>query len=100
VNAFYLYDLDRPPTSGGAASSLPNLGIRVRYALASGLLTPREAEGAIVKGAFVSPWFTAVRYSLPNDPTWRKWWPHVLPLWADSLAAEPFRKVRVALKWK
>lgn len=96
VGAFYLYDID------AAAESEPTakLGIRVRYAIASGLVGNREAEGTILKGAFVSPWFTAVRYALPQDAKWRKWWPHIIPLWKDSLEAESFRRVRVALKWK
>lgn len=96
VGAFYLYDID------AAAEGEPTakLGIRVRYTIASGLVGNREAEGTILKGAFVSPWFTAVRYALPQDVQWRKWWPHIIPLWQDSLDANSFRRVRVALKWK
>lgn len=100
VDAFYLFDLDAAPGDGAASRAAAKLGIRVRYALASGLQSQREADGAIVGGAFVSPWFTAIRYALPQDPRWRKWWPHIIPLWPDSVAAESFRRVRVALKWK
>ena len=100
VGAFYLFDRDDTPTADVTSTQPAKLGIRVRYAQLSGLQLSREAEGNILSGAFVSPWFTALRYSLPQDPRWRKWWPHIIPLWPDSLAAEPFRKVRVALKWK
>ena len=100
VGAFYLFDRDDAPTADTAVPQPAKLGIRVRYAQLSGLQLSREAEGIVLSGAFVSPWFTALRYALPQDPRWRKWWPHIIPLWPDSLAAEPFRKVRVALKWK
>ena len=100
VGAFYLFDRDDAPTADAASPQASKLSIRVRYAQLSGLQLSREAEGIIFSGAFVSPWFTALRYALPQDPRWRKWWPHIIPLWPDSLAAEPFRKVRVALKWK
>ena len=100
VAAFYLFDLDAAPGHGVASPPTVTLGIRVRYALASGLQSQLDADGVIVGGAFVSPWFTAVRYALPQDPRWRKWWPHIIPLWPDSVAAESFRRVRVALKWK
>ena len=100
VGAFYLFDRDDAPTADTAAPQPAKQGIRVRYAQLSGLQLSREAEGIILSGALVSPWFTALRYALPQDPRWRKWWPHIIPLWPDSLAAEPFRQVRVALKWK
>ncbi len=100
VGAFYLFDRDDAPTADAASPQASKLSIRVRYAALSGLQLSREADGIILSGAFVSPWFTALRYSLPQDPRWRKWWPHIIPIWPDSLAAEPFRKVRVALKWK
>ena len=102
VNAFYLFDIDANCDAEPTAASAPlsKLGIRVRYAIASALQVTREAEGVILHGAFVSPWFTAVRYALPQDPRWRKWWPHIIPIWPDSLAADSFRQVRVALKWK
>ncbi len=100
VNAFYLFDLDAPSDRSSVSPPSAKLGIRVRFARTSGLLAPSEAQGFILNGAFVSPWFTAVRYALPQDPRWRKWWPHIIPLWPDSVAADAFRRVRVALKWK
>lgn len=100
VNAFYLFDLDAAPDRSRVSPPPAKLGIRVRYASASGLQSTRKAEGIILSGAFVSPWFTAVRYALPQDPRWRKWWPHIIPIWPDSVAADAFRRVRVALKWK
>ena len=100
VGAFYLFDRDDAATTDVTLPQAAKLGIRVRYTMLSALQLSREAEGIILSGAFVSPWFTAVRYALPQDPRWRKWWPHIIPLWPDGLAAEPFRKVRVALKWK
>lgn len=102
VSAFYLFDIDANAVSDTPVTSPQSKksGIRVRYAIASGLQATREAEGVILHGAFVSPWFTAVRYALPEDPRWRKWWPHIIPVWPDSLAADSFRQLRVALKWK
>ena len=100
VGAFYVFDRDSPPEPANATRPSAKLGIRVRYAIAPISPTRREAEGVILSGAFVSPWFTAVRYALPHDPRWRKWWPHIIPIWPDSVAAESFRRLRVALKWK
>jgi hypothetical protein len=100
VGSFYLFDLDAIPHSGDSASPRAKLGIRLRYVITDRLLVQREAEGVVLSGAFVSPWFTALRYALPQDPRWRRWWPHIIPLWPDSLPAEAFRTVRVALKWK
>lgn len=100
VNGFYLYDLEPRRERDVPPPQAEKLGIRVRYANPSDLLGTREADGVILKGAFVSPWFTAVRYALPEDPSWRKWWPHIIPLWSDSIPGESFRQVRVALKWK
>ena len=100
VAAFYLYDLDLPRESDDTypKSSAPKLGIRLRYARQA----PDQAadEGIILNGAFVSPWFTTVRYALPRDARWRKWWPHIIPLWPDSMAPDAFRQLRVALRWK
>ena len=100
VNAFYLFDLDAPSDRSSVSPPSAKLGICVRFARASGLRAPREAQGVILNGAFVSPWFTAVRYAFPQDPRWRKWWPHIIPLWPDSVGTDAFRRVRVALKWK
>ena len=100
VNAFYLFDLDTVPGEDSLPLQRAKLGIRMRCVGDSGLPPTREAQGVIQHGAFVSPWFTTVHYVLPQDPRWRKWWPHVIPIWPDSIAADAFRRVRVALKWK
>lgn len=100
VSAFYLFDLDTKSAQGAISPQAPTLGIRARYAISSGLVGMTQSEGVILSGAFVSPWYTAVRYALPQDPKWRKWWPHIIPIWPDGIATEPFRRVRVALKWK
>jgi hypothetical protein len=100
VAAFYLFDLDVLKESESKTVTSAKLGIRVRYVLSSGLTGTRVADGVVLSGAFVSPWFTAVRFALPHDPKWRKWWPHIIPVWPDSIDAESFRRVRVALKWK
>ena len=100
VNAFYLFDLDAAPDLDNMSLQPEKLGIRLRYGGNAGFQATREAQGVILHGAFVSPWFTAVRYLLPQDPRWRKWWPHIIPIWPDSIAADAFRRVRVALKWK
>ena len=100
VSAFYLFDRDAAHAQDGSSLPPAKLGIRVRYAATPASLAQQEAEGVILGGGFVSPWFTTVRFTLPQDPRWRKWWPHIIPLWPDSAAAESFRRVRVALKWK
>lgn len=99
VSAFYVFDVDSSAHANVPDTQAAKLGIRVRYSI-DGLIGVREAEGAILSGAFISPWFTAVRYSLADDPRWRKWWPHIIPIWPDCIAAEQFRRLRVALKWK
>ena len=99
VGAFYVCDLDSSAHLNVPQSQAAKLGIRIRYALI-GQGGVREAEGTILSGAFVSPWFTAVRYAMPGDPWWRKWWPRIIPIWPDSIAADQFRRLRVALKWK
>ena len=114
VGAFYLFDLDtvlehhtgldvqgaESRTAARAKSDAPKLGIQVRFANAAKYLLAAEREGVVLHGAFVSPWFTALRYRLPDDPAWRRYWPRVIPLWQDSLDAAEFRRLRVMLKWK
>ena len=101
VGAFYLFDLDRKaPASEGAQHGAPRLGIHIRFANAAKHMLLPERDGVVLDKAFVSPWFTALRYRLPDDPAWRRYWPHVIPLWQDALAADEFRKLRVMLKWK
>ncbi len=99
VGAFRVFDLDAPPNSVATADT-PHLGIRIRYANPAKNKAAPERDGVVLRKAFVSPWFTALRYRLPDDPAWRRWWPKVIALWADSLDADEFRKIRVALKWK
>lgn len=98
IGAFYVFDLDSSAHLNVPEPQVAKLGIRIRYACI-GQGDVREAEGTILSGAFVSPWFTAVRYALPDDPRWRKWWPHIIPIWPDGVAADRFRRLRVALKW-
>lgn len=103
VAAFYLFDRDVRDRAGKADSpGKPDLklGIRVRFARAPLTDSGDGTEGEVLGGTFVSPWFTALRYRLPRDPSWRRYWPRIIPLWRDSIDAEEFRKVRVALKWK
>ncbi len=108
VGAFHLFDLDPPPpiadgaqtTKTNADVNAPKLGIRVKFANATKNPTALERDATVLPKAFVSPWFTALRYRLPDDPAWRRFWPRVIPLWPDSLDAQEFRKIRVMLKWK
>lgn len=97
IRAFHLFELGAhgaTPESG----QVPRLGIRAR--VSGGNLSPREVEGVVLPKAVVSPWFTALRYRLPGDAAWRRWWPRAMPIWPDSIPAEDFRKIRVLLKWK
>ena len=103
VAAFYLFDLDQEssPRTGerpSPAPHAPRLGIRVRFANGARHIRA-ERDGVVMRAAFVSPWFTSLRYQLVDDVAWRRWWPRMIPLWPDNLDAEAFRKVRVALKW-
>ena len=104
ARAFYLFDLDVPKSAltpgkvEKSSSADPVLGVQMRVTGSS--LLGAEKSGVVLRAAFVSPWFTALRYRLPNDPAWRRYWPHVIPLWSDSIDKEEFRKIRVALRWK
>jgi len=109
VGAFYLFDLDPQLAAAGpgeqpgkrdAGVDSTRLGIRIRFANAAKHPACAGYDGIVLRRAFVSPWFTALRYRLPGDAAWRRGWPRVIPLWADSLDAGEFRKIRVALKWK
>ena len=104
VAAFYLFDLDQEssPRTGEQsppAPHAPRLGIRVRFANGTTHIHA-ERDGVVMRAAFVSPWFTALRYQLTDDAVWRRGWPRLIALWPDNLDAEAFRKVRMALKWK
>ena len=110
VGAFHLFDLDQAASrtaEGAQIATLakangmsPKLGIRVKFANTKKHPVSAEREGTVLPKAFVSPWFTAVRYRSPEDPAWRRFWPRVIALWPDSLDAQEFRKIRVMLKWK
>jgi hypothetical protein len=109
VGAFYLVDLDpapRPTVNDApgvkrkADAYSPRLGIRIRFANAVKHPVSAERDGIVLQKTFVSPWFTVLRFQLPGDAAWRRWWPRLIPLWPDSLDAGDFRKIRVALKWK
>lgn len=100
VRGFYLFDRDPSKQRDATSAVTSKLGIRLRFARAAPVDADPGCEGEVLAGAFVSPWFTTLRYRLPDDPPWRRYWPHIIPLWRDSLDAEEFRKVRVALKWK
>ncbi len=111
VRAFYLLDRDTVSTAADGAAqpvdgrSQPEgrrqvLSIRVRRAKAPVAEGAQGCEGEVLGGAFVSPWFAALRYRLPGDPPWRRWLPRIIPLWSDSIDADEFRRIRVVLKWK
>ncbi len=102
ATAFYLFDVERdsPSQMPKPGDDGPALGIRVRYRGRAGQMVAPEHDGTVPAGSFVTPWFTALRYRLPQDPAWRRLWPRVIPLWPDSIGAEDFRRTRVALKWK
>lgn len=100
VGAFYLLDLDPPRDTKASRLAASRLGIRIRFARPSAHANTGETEGIVLKGSFVTPWFTALRYRLPGDAAWRRVWPRVIPLWPDSLDENEFRRIRVALKWK
>lgn len=106
VRAFYLVDRDaRPVATAGAANTgtaaeRPALAIRLKLAKAPLAEGADGCEGVVLGGAFVSPWFAALRYRLPADPPWRRFLPRIIPLWSDSIDADEFRRIRVILKWK
>jgi hypothetical protein len=84
---------DRDPARVGKGETALGIEIKTRRD------TTRRA-GVVLTGCFVTSWFTAIRYRLDGDARWRRVWPRVVPLWPDSLDAEPFRELRVMLKWK
>jgi hypothetical protein len=98
VVAFYLFERDLADEHGAAANAAPALGIRIRLAGESpaGISV---FEGVVLKGGFVTPWFSTIPFRLPGDAAWRRGWPRLIPLWADSLDRDRFRDVRVRLKW-
>ena len=118
VNAFYLFERDvavvpmqtfSPPEGNQSAAkiiSTSEWAVRIRYANPGKRKKSinndaiEVAEGVVTRTPYVSTYFTTIPYRLPNDPVWRRWFPHVLALWADSLDRDQFRQVRVKLKWR
>ncbi len=114
IDAFYLFERDivpllpdSPPGNNPSAGEnrLGELVVRVRYAnpgKRKGVPDCRrsDAEGLVTKSPYVSTYFTTIPYLLPDDPAWRRWFPRVLALWADSVDREQFRQVRTRLKWR
>ncbi len=114
VDAFYLFERDVAVVAAQTLSTAEGghsvthetvageLAVRIRYANPGKRKTAANdvVEGVVTKSPYVSTYFTTIPYCLPNDPAWRKWFPHVLSLWADSLDREQFRQVRVKLKWR
>jgi hypothetical protein len=96
VVAFALRDADRAIEAAG-----PRITVDLRLRGPKSLSAPPKIPDAeVLEGGVVTPWFTAIKYRLPNDAYWRKFCPRVVPVWVDALDAEQFRKLRVALKWK
>ena len=105
VAAFYLYERDVVLPVGTDNPSLAQttatreLMIRIRHAH-PGRHGQEGEDGVVLKAPFVSTYFTTIPYRLPHDAPWRRWFPRVLAIWADSVDAEQFRQVRVRLKWR
>jgi hypothetical protein len=104
ITAFYLLELDAKPSldadfGSGKNTKEETQGMRLSYVKPGGT-HEIDATARLQTGAFVTPWFTAVPYSLENDRAWRKFWPRVLPIWRDGIEADAFRRVRVQLKWR
>jgi len=89
VLAYSLRETDPPADGSGPPLKA---GLRLRNG--------RELEAALLHGAVVTPWFTTLKYRLPADAPWRRYWPRVVPVWFDAIDAEAFRRLRVALRWK
>ncbi len=107
VVAFRLIDADASGAPPARAEGVANdagtpkvLGIGLRYRGHRGGDTTAESQGVVLPRCYVSTYFTSIAYTLPDDPSWRRWFPRVLPLWADGIDAEQFRQVRVRLKWR
>ncbi len=114
VGGFYLIEREKvvpslDQTTPSEKLPTPNktreLVVRLRYAnpekrkKADGTIES-EADGMVLSSPYVSTYFTTIPYRLPGDPPWRRWFPRVLALWADSLDRERFRETRVKLKWR
>jgi hypothetical protein len=76
------------------AAASPRLAIRVRTHAGE------EKSGIVAKHSFVSFYFVSILYQLDSDAAWRRWFPHALALWPDSIDRARAREVRVMLKWR
>jgi hypothetical protein len=104
ITAFYFLELDAKPSldtdpGNDKDAKAETQGMRLSYVKPGGA-HEIGATARLQTGAFVTPWFTAIHYSLENDPWWRWFWPRVLPIWRDSIETSAFRRVRVQLKWR
>ncbi len=115
IDAFYLFEREAAPIlpkPTPAADHLPaaaeksvELVLRIHFANPGKRtrmldIYRSEAEVVVTRSPYVSTYFTSIPYRFPNDPAWRRWFPRVLALWADSLDRERFRQVRIRLKWR
>jgi hypothetical protein len=76
------------------------LVLRLRYRFPGRAGGAPEVDATVLPRCYVSTYFTSISYLMPSDPAWRRWFPRVLPIWADGIDAEDFRRVRVLLKWR
>lgn len=76
------------------------LVLRLRYRFPARVGGVTEVEALVLPRCYVSTYFTSISYLMPGDPAWRRWFPRVLPIWADGIDAEEFRRIRVLLKWR
>ena len=96
VVAFALHDADSAAEGNG-----PPLKVDLRLRGSKSLHAAPEIHNAqVLHGGVVTPWFTTIKYRLPQDARWRRFWPRVVPVWFDAIDPDAFRKLRVALKWK
>lgn len=85
---------------GDAAAPLErstHLGLRLRLGRSPDAGQIVDAE--VLPNAFVTPLFVSIPYRQADDGRWRVWWPRVLPLWADQVEKDAFRRLRVRLRW-
>lgn len=80
----------------------PQLAIRLRYRNPHlrELKSSDVAEGIICGAPYVSTYFSTIPYVLDSDPSWRRYLPRLIAIWADGIDREQFRQVRVQLKWQ
>jgi hypothetical protein len=83
-----------------AGESQQKLVLRLRYRFPGRAGGAPEVEATVLPRCYVSTYFSSISYLMPGDPAWRRWFPRVLPIWADGIDADDFRHVRVLLKWR